>query len=140
MSVLETHEAGYLSRVRSHQRPLMIAGGIIALLGIAYVAWAILRYDPSADPREDTGWDTPITRLGYLFQRGLLIVENAEGQTPTEKRLLHGLALNMKFSSGVMVLMLRVFTGTIVMLGGFIMMTVVVERARLLKLIKRLQE
>ena len=32
------------------------------------------------------------------------------------------------------------FVGTMVMLGGFIMMTVVVERARLLRLIKRLEE
>jgi hypothetical protein len=39
-----------------------------------------------------------------------------------------------------MVLQVRLFVGTLVLLGGLIMMTVAVERGRLLRLIKRLQE
>ena len=140
MSALEGNEASFLSQVRSHQRPLAIAGALLAVCGIAYLAWAILRYDPEADPRLDTGFDRPIAKLGFLFQRGLWLVENAEPKTPTEERLLHGLSHNMQFSAGMMVLLLRIFTGTLTMLAGFIMMTVVVERARLLKLIKRLEE
>jgi len=140
VSVLEGQDASFLSRVKNHQRPLAVAGALISLCGIAYLAWAILRYDPSADPRQDTGFDRPIAQLGFLFQRGLWMVENAEPQTPTEQRLLHGLSRNMQFSAGMMVLLVRIFTGTLTMLAGFIMMTVVVERARLLKLIKRLQE
>ena len=38
----------------------------------------------------------------------------------------------MKFSAGIMVTMMRIFLGTLAMLGGFIMMTVAVERGRLL--------
>jgi hypothetical protein len=140
VSALEGNDAGFLSRVRSHQRPLAIAGALLSLCGIAYLAWAILRYDPEADPRLDTGFDRPIAKLGFLFQRGLWLVENAQPQTPTEERLLHGLSRNMQFSAGIMVLLLRIFTGTLTTLAGFIVMTVVVERARLLKLIKRLQE
>jgi hypothetical protein len=60
--------------------------------------------------------------------------------TPTEQRLMHGLSRNMQFSAGIMVLLVRIFTGRLTMLGGFIMMTLAVERARLLRLIKRLQE
>jgi len=140
VSALGDIEASFLSRVRRHQRPLAIGGGLLAVAGIAYLAWAILRYDPNADPRLDTGFDRPIAKLGFLFERGLWLVENAEPQTPTEKRLLYGLTRNMQFSAGIMVLLLRIFTGTLTMLAGLIMMTVVVERARLLKLIKRLQE
>ena len=40
-----------------------------------------------------------------------------------------------------MVTMMRIFLGTLAMLGGFIMMTVAVERGRLLlRLIAKLQE
>ena len=53
---------------------------------------------------------------------------------------MHGLSRNMQFSAGIMVLLVRIFTGRLTMLGGFIMMTLAVERARLLRLIKRLQE
>jgi len=140
VSALEGTDAGYLSRVRRHQRPLAIGGAILALCGIAYLAWAIVRYDPDADPRKDAAWDRPIAEVGFLFQRGLWMVENADPKTPTEERLLRGLSRNMKFSSGIMVLLLRIFVGTLTMLGGFIVMTVVVERARLLKLIKRLEQ
>jgi hypothetical protein len=140
LSALEGNDASFLSSVRRHQRPLAISGALLSVCGIAYLAWAIVRYDPKADPRLDTGFDRPIAQLGFVFQRGLWMVENAEPHTPTEDRLLRGLSHNMQFSAGMMVLLLRIFTGTLAMLGGFIIMTVVVERARLLKLIKRLQE
>ena len=39
-----------------------------------------------------------------------------------------------------MVTMMRIFLGTLAMLGGFIMMTVAVERGRLLRLIAKLEE
>jgi hypothetical protein len=140
MSALEGRDAEYLERTRRNQRPIAIAGAVIAVLGIAYLVWAIHRYSPHADPRQDGGFDRPVAELGSLFERGLFIVENAVPNTPTEERLMHGLSRNMQFSSGIMVLQIRLFLGTITMLGGFIMMTVAVERARLLKLIKRLEE
>ena len=57
-----------------------------------------------------------------------------------DKRLLRALARNMNFSSGVMVLLLRIFFGTIALVMGFAMVTVVVERARLLAMIRQLRE
>lgn len=140
MAVFEQREAAFLSRVRSHQRPLAIGGALLALLGGAYLAWGILRYDQRVDPRDDPGFDGPIASLAFIFQRGQLIVENAAPATPSEARMLHALGRNMQFSAGVMVLQMRIFVGTLALLGGFIMLTVVVERARLLRLIKRLQE
>lgn len=140
MGALEGRDSSYLAGVRRRQQPLAIGGALLALAGAVYLAWAILRFDPHADPRVNPGFDRPIAELAFIFQRGQLIVENAVPQSPTEARLLHGLSRNMQFSSGVMVLLVRIFVGTIAMLGGLIVMTVVVERGRLLKLIKRLEE
>jgi hypothetical protein len=136
----EARDAAFLSRVRAQQRPIAIGGAVIALLGAAYLTWGIARYSPRADPRDDPGFDGPIAELAFLFQRGQLAVENANPQTPGEKRMLFVLARNMQFSAGIIVLQVRIFVGTLAMLAGLILMTVVVERGRLLKLIKRLQE
>ncbi|HTO55509.1 MAG TPA: hypothetical protein VMR50_19150 [Myxococcota bacterium] len=140
MSALAEREVDYLTRTRRNQRPIAITGAILALVGIAYLTWAIHRYSPLADPRKDSGFDRPVAELGSLFEHALFVVENATPETPTERRLMYGLSRNMQFSSGIMVLQMRIFLGTLTMLGGLIMMTVAVERARLLRLIKRLEE
>jgi hypothetical protein len=140
MGAFEAHEAELLARMRARQRPLAIAGAVFALLGAAYLAWGMMRYDQRIDPRDNPGFDGPIANLAFIFQRGQLMVERAEPATPTEARMLYALGRNMRFSAGIMVLQVRLFVGTLVLLGGLIMMTVAVERGRLLRLIKRLQE
>lgn len=140
MAEFEVKDAAFLSRVRAQQRPIAVGGALLALLGAAYLTWGIARYSPRVDPRDNPGFDGPIAELAFLFQRGQLIVENAQPQTPSEKRMLRALSLNMQFSAGIIVLLVRLFVGTLAMLAGLILMTVVVERGRLLKLIKRLQE
>jgi hypothetical protein len=140
MGELEARESSFLAGIRRNQWPLAIAGGVISLLGAVYLAWAILRFNPNADPRVDPGFDRPIAQLAFIFERGQLLVEKAEPATPSEARMLRALARNMQFSAGIMVLQVRMFVGTLALIGGFIMVTVVVERARLLRLIRRLQE
>jgi hypothetical protein len=140
MGALEARDASYLSGVRRRQQPLAIGGALLAIVGGAYLSWAILRFDPHADPRVNPGFDRPIAELAFIFERGQLIVENAVPRSPTEARLMRGLSRNMQFSAGIMVLLLRIFVGTLAMLGGLIVLTVVVERGRLLKLIARLEQ
>ena len=48
--------------------------------------------------------------------------------------------MRIRTSVGVMVLLLRIFFGTIALVMGFAMVTVVVERARLLAMIRQLRE
>jgi hypothetical protein len=137
---LEEPQSRFLAGVRRRQRPIAIGGALLALAGAAYLAWAVLRYDPLVDPRVNPGFDGPVANLAFIFERGMILVENAAPQTPSEARMLNALGRNMKFSAGIMVTMMRIFLGTLAMLGGFIMMTVAVERGRLLRLIAKLQE
>ena len=129
-----------LGRLTRSQKPMAIAGALLALAGAAYLVWGIARFDPRADPRENPGFDWPVARLAFLFERGMVVVENAVPQTAAEARLLKGLTLNMNFSAGVMVLLLRIFFGTLALVSGFAIMTVVVERARLIAMIRHLRE
>ena len=128
---------GHLTR---SQKPMAIVGALLALLGAAYLVWGVTRFDPRADPRENPGFDWPIARLAFLFEHRQDALDRAVSQTPTEGRLRRGLSLNMNFSAGVMVLQLRILFGTLALVLGFAMMTVVVERARLIAMIRHLRE
>ncbi len=142
MAALESRDASYLGRVRRRQRPLAIGGAVLALFAASYLGWALLRFDPRVDPRDDPGFDRPIAQLAFLFQNGQLRLEKLANESTSENevKLLRLLSRNMAFSAGIMVLQLRLFVGTMGLLGGLIMMTVVVERRRLLQVIQKLEE
>jgi hypothetical protein len=118
----------------------MIAGIVLALAGAAYLTWAIARYNPRLDPRDDPGFDRPIAQIAFLFEAHQARLEQrVDDATPREIGLMRGLLMNMAFSAGMMVLLVRVFIGTILLVSGLSIMTVVVERARLLAVIHRLK-
>jgi len=129
-----------LGRIVRSQRPMAIAGGVLALLGAAYLVWGVTRFDSRTDPRVNPGFDWPVARLAFIFERGQAQLESADPGSVTEQRLRRGLLRNLQFSSGVMVLLLRIFFGTLGLVSGLAIVTVVVERARLITLITRLRE
>ena len=140
MAPLSDRETKFLTRVRGSQRWFAIGGLVLSLLGAAYTTWGVLRFDPHGDPRKNPGFDGPVAELAFLFERGYQMIDHTDPQTPTEARLLRTLERNMQFSTGVMVLLMRVFLGLFAVVTGLLAMSVVVERARLLRLIKRLEE
>jgi hypothetical protein len=136
---LEKHDQ-LLRRIARSQRPMAIAGVLLALLGSAYLVWGIARFDPREDPRVNPGFDWPVARLAFIFDRGQQQLERAEAGSPAEQQLRRVLSRNMHFSSGVMVLLLRILFGTLALVSGLAIVTVVVERARLLAMIRHLRE
>ncbi|HXZ85602.1 MAG TPA: hypothetical protein VEI82_08945 [Myxococcota bacterium] len=140
MAALSDREAKFLSHVRRSQRWFAAGGLVLSLIGAAYTTWGVLRFDPHGDPRRNPGWDGPVAELAFLYERGYERIDRAMPETPAEAQLLHALERNMQFSSGVMVLLMRVFLGLFAVVTGLLSMSVVVERSRLLRLIKRLEE
>ena len=86
MASLEEPQSRFLAGVRRRQRPIAIGGALLALAGAAYLAWGVLRYDPMVDPRKNPGFDGPVANLAFIFERGMILVENATPQTPSEAR------------------------------------------------------
>jgi hypothetical protein len=140
MAELVEKQDRLLARVIRSQRPMAIAGALLALLGIAYMAWGVARFNPRLDPRDNPGFDWPVARIAFLFESGRIALNEVVPETRTEARLLRGLTRNMNFSTGLMVLLVRIVFGTLAMMTGFAIMTVVVERARLLAMIQKLRE
>src|SRR5512139_3562440 len=123
MKDVPERDARLLASVSRSQRPFLGLGIVLALAGAAYLTWALVRYDPWDDPRQNPGFDRPVAQLAFLFQRHQFVIEHANGQTPAENRLLRGLARNMQFSAGIMVLLLRLFLGTLTLVFGLTIMT-----------------
>jgi hypothetical protein len=92
------------------------------------------------DPRENPGFDWPVAQLAHIFDRGRAQLESSEPETTSERRMVHRVQRNMDFSAGVMVFLLRTFLGMLALVLGLAIVTVVVERARLIALLIRLQE
>jgi hypothetical protein len=133
-------DAKLVRAVTGSQRWFAALGLALALLGAAYAVWGVARFDPHADPRQNPGFDKPVAELAFLFDRGLVRLENQTPQTQMEAFLLRGLTRNMQFSAGVMILIMRIFLGLFVLVTGLLSLTVVVERGRLLRVIQRLRE
>lgn len=114
-------------------------GLVLAALGVAYLIWGIYLFDGRVDPRDQPSFDRPIARMAFLYDRYQRTLDKIRPETSVEALLLDSMKRGMVFSAGVMVLMLRVYIGTLVLLMGLIALTVVVERRRLLRVIEKLQ-
>ncbi len=136
---LSNRERGFLERLRWTQRIATALGVVLTLVGACYVAWAVYLFDWRVDPRTQVSFDGPIAELAFLYDRYQTILDDVNPQTPVEEFLLDSLRRGMNFSAGTMVMMLRIDLGTLICLMGLVSLTVVVERRRLLRVIRKLQ-
>jgi len=139
MAELTEKQSTWLCGLKRGQRISSGLGVVLALLGAAYVVWAVKTFDPRADPREQASWDRPVAALADLYRPYLPIIAAIRPQTDVEQILLEGVKRNLAFSTGVMILLVRVMIGSILCLSGLAALTVVVERQRLLELIGQLE-
>ena len=66
-------------------------------------------------------------------------LDSIETETARERLLVSGLRRSMHFSAGILALVVRVALGTLMAVAGLVVLTVVVERRRLLQIIGRLR-
>ena len=139
MSELSERERRFLERLDFTQRVATGVGLFLTLAGAAYVAWAVYLFDWRVDPRTQQSFDGPIAELAVLYDRYQKILDRVTPETQTEQWMLDGVRRGMFFSAGTIVMLLRIYLGTLVCLMGLVALTVVVERRRLLLLIRKLQ-
>jgi hypothetical protein len=140
MTELSAHQARLLRRLSATQRVTTAAGVLLALLGALYAGWGVLRFDPLATAAEHASFDAPVSALVTLYAPVFHVVDQVRPRTDVETVLLSSLRGNMNFSLGVYVTLMRVFLGALAFVMGLVMLTVVVERQRLLRIIDALRE
>jgi hypothetical protein len=139
MAQMSDAQARLVARLARTQRWARIGGFLLVLVGVTYASWGVLSFDAQADPREKPGFDRPIARLAFLYQSYQGAVGRIQPETPTEQALRGTLISGMKFSAGVLMLLLRLFLGTLAAVIGLAALTVFVERRRLLTIIGQLR-
>jgi len=140
MAELSTKQARLLRRLSLTQRGSVAVGLLLAVLGALYAGWAVVRFDPEATAAEHASFDTPISQLATLYAPFFRVVDQVRPRTDVEIALVGSLRDSMNFSLGVYVTLVRVFLGVLTLVMGLVMLTVVVERQRLLRIIDALRE
>lgn len=137
MQTLSNRQQALLAALPRQQRVARVAGIVMSVVGILYIAWAITRFDPAGDPTEGIGFDAVVTApVATLFVKYRDYLNKRVWEDSQAHALAGSLKRNMNFSAGLLLLAFRVILGLIVMLLGFATMTVVIERARLLRILE----
>jgi hypothetical protein len=137
--LIDATDERLLARVGRRQRAAILTGLALVALGGLYALWGIGRFDPRTDPRAEPGFDRPIAELAFLFDRKDRALGNIEPGTSMERFLVRELRYQIQLTTSLIILLLRLFVGTLVLTAGLILLTVVVERRRLLGVIRRLR-
>jgi hypothetical protein len=139
VEALTAREARFLARLPRAQRTAAAVGVLLTLAGALYAAWGIWVFDYRIDPRTQPDFDGPVASLAHLYDGYERLIGQIRAETPTETLLLDSMRRGIYFSAGTLVLVMRLFLGTLVALGGLVALTVVVERRRLLAVIRKLR-
>jgi hypothetical protein len=139
MAELSGSQSQFLARLARTQRLSSGFGVLLVAVGVLYAGWGYARFEPRGDPREAPGFDRPVAQLAFLYEPLQSNLERVESITLAEHQLRGTLSRGMAWSAGLLMLVVRLFIGVLVALAGLVMMTVVVERRRLLRIIERLR-
>ena len=139
MAELTERQVGFIAKLERGQRISSVLGLVLVLAGAGYIAFGVVIFDPLADPREQANWDRPVAALAHLYSPYRPIIRAIRPKTDVERLLHEGVKRNLAFSTGIMILLVRVLVGTVLCLSGMAALTVVVERRRLLALVSQLR-
>jgi hypothetical protein len=139
MAELSGAQQRLLARLRCVQRWTAVTGSLLALAGALYAGWGLYCFDPRAEPGLDPGFDRPVAGLSLLYAPHYRSILKIRPETFTEEVLMETITRGIHFHAAFLTLLLRLFLGTLATLGGLIMLTVYVERRRLLAVIERLR-
>lgn len=138
MAELTDRDQRHLRQMAWMQPAARWVGVVASLAGIAYVAWAVLSFDYRVDPRDKPSFDGPVLKIAAVYDSYSRTLDKIKPETSIEGLLMEQMQAGLRFSTSVMVLMLRLFLGALVLFFGLVSLTVAVERGRLLRLIERL--
>lgn len=136
--MLHERDARTLARLRAIQRPMILVGAVLFLLGALYMLWAVdrLHSTPAAD--EPAAFDRPIARLARLVGAAQERLSRAHPTTPLERSLLQELRAQFDLTGRLMLLVLRLLIGSIVVTAGLALLATTFAQRPLLGIFRRL--
>jgi len=139
MAEISERQERLIRQVTRTDRPILIWGCVLMLIGCAYGAWGAIRFNPRAPLTAHVSFDRPVSQLALLYRPYQRIIALAQPRSDLEGMLKTGLEANIAFSMGLTMTLIRVFAGLLVLVMGMVALTVRMERRRLLSVIHTLR-
>ena len=136
--MLPERDARTLTRLRAVQRPMLVVGAVLFLLGCAYMLWAVNRLHsvPAAD--EPYAFDRPIAGLARLIGSAQERLSRAQPVTPLERSLVLELRAQLDITGRLLLLVLRLLVGSVIATAGLALLSTTFAQRPLLGILRRL--
>src|SRR5690348_5809569 len=116
--MLHDRDARTLARVRRRQRPVLIVGTLLFLLGGLYRLWAVDRLHGTPAVDEINAFDRPIAALAGRVVDQQARLSRVQPVTPVERALLDELRAQADLNGRLLLVVLRLLMGSIVLTVG----------------------
>lgn len=135
MTALDERQRQLLASLPRSQRRARWLGSALIVLGLSYLGFAYLSFDPRR-PADVAGYDAALTEpILAHYAASERVLRRLEPQTFTELQLSIWLRAQARTSGALLVLAYRGLLGVLATLLGFAVLTVTIERARLLRIV-----
>jgi hypothetical protein len=136
--VLHDRDARTLARLRALQRPMLVAGALLFLLGAAYMLWSVDRLHGTPAAAESDAFDRPIAGLARLFGNAQDRLDRVQPVTTLETSLLEDLRARTDLTGRLLLLVLRLLIGSAVTTAGLALLATTFAQRPLLGIYRRL--
>jgi hypothetical protein len=137
--MLHDRDARTLARVRRRQRPVLIVGTLLFLLGGLYSLWAVDRLHGTPAIDEINAFDRPIAALAGRVVDQQARLSRVQPVTPVERALLDELRAQADLNGRLLLVVLRLLMGSIVLTVGLALLASAFAQRPLLSIFKRLR-
>ena len=136
--MLHDRDATTLARVRKRQRPLLIAGVLLFLLGAIYSLWAVDRLHGTPAAEETGAFDRPIAKLAARVSAQQERLDRLQPITQIERSLLAELRAQADTTGRLLLFVLRLLVGSVVLTVGLMLIATTLAQRPLLSIFRRL--
>src|SRR5439155_20398488 len=119
--MLHDRDATTLARVRRRQRPMMIAGALLFLLGAVYSLWTVDRLHGTPAAEETNAFDRPIAAFAQSISAQRDRLDRLQPVTSTERSLLAELRAQADYTGRLLLFVLRFLVGSVVLTVGLML-------------------
>jgi len=137
--MLHDRDANTLARVRNRQRPMLIAGVLLFLLGAVYSLWAVNRLHGTPSAEETAAFDRPVAALAGRVSAQQERIERLQPVTQIEKSLLAELRAQADITGRLLLFVLRFLVGSVVLTVGLMLLATALAQRPLLSIFRRLR-
>jgi hypothetical protein len=131
-------DARTLARARRRQRPMLLLGALLLVLGAGYMLWAVERLHGTPAAAEPGAIDRPIAGLGRLTAIAQERLGRVHPVTPLERSLLDELRTQTDATGRLGLLVLRLLVGSVAATAGLVLLASALAERPLLSILRRL--